>query len=258
MKEIKIIIGILLFHVGLLPSRYKKIVKTILLTKKFDNQYFLNRNLKWAEKGYWEITPMPTEENLNNYYSSTYWDRRGDNTNTLINERDVSHFNMIRKAIPDLFNNKNLRILNFGAGHGGISHLFHAAGYNIVNIEPNDIKQYYDDHWLTHTNLNDCEGQFDLIYGSHSLEHVQNLDIFLNKIKSISHDNTYIFMEVPNSRNDLNINKPIIRPPHTYYFTKSYFETISDHVVVIETYSKNKLMDNEDGNVIRFLCKGLL
>ena len=44
-------------------------------------------------------------------------------------------------------------------------------------------------------------GTFDLIYSSHSLEHVDDIFSTIEKFQSISHENTIFFFEVPNCFN---------------------------------------------------------
>lgn len=52
------------------------------------------------------------------------------------------------------------------------------------------LKDYYEEtYWH---NRND---KFDLIYGSHSLEHVQNIKETIKKFNEISHENTIFFLK---------------------------------------------------------------
>jgi len=253
-RRIKITIAVFLYYIGLLPKRYENSVRLLITTKKFNKKYFLNKKLTWIKKGYWQLSPMPAVDELNSYYKSFYWESRGGNINTILIERDIQHYQTLKKILPNIFSKSALKILNIGAGHGGISHLFHASGHNIINIEPDNIQKYYEKNWNTYSSIDYCNGIFDFIYSSHSLEHVYDIDIFLKKIKKISNNGTHFFFEVPNC---MRKNEPIIRPPHTYYFTPDFFNKISKNVILNETYSQNKIVYNEEGNVIRCIFKGL-
>ena len=63
---------------------------------------------------------MPDAELLNSYYSAAYWEEWGKQEKIKI--RDIDHFLFLKKHIP-MLDTRSLTFLNFGAGHGGISHL---------------------------------------------------------------------------------------------------------------------------------------
>jgi len=60
------------------------------------------------------------------------------------------------------------------------------------------------DNWVVYNDIEKVSEKVDFIYGSHSLEHVRDLDkleIIFNKILN---NNGYIFFEVPNALVDSN------------------------------------------------------
>ena len=62
------------------------------------------------------------------------------------------------------------------------------------------MNNLFESNWKSFPNINNLhEEKFDLIYGSHSLEHINNLDSFNKKIKTLSTNNTLFFWEVPNA-----------------------------------------------------------
>ena len=63
------------------------------------------------------------------------------------------------------------------------------------------------------------ERQYDLIYSSHSLEHVQNLHETLYEFNSIVKANGYVFIEVPNIANRT-VFEMMHHAPHTYNFSQ--------------------------------------
>ena len=123
------------------------------------------------------------------------------------------------------------KVLNFGAGHGGISHLFWTRGMRVTNVEPSEIHHSYKERWEQFANINHVPNaeKFDLIYGSHSLEHVADLALFYACIKRILKPGGRIFWEVPNGNNPKSggCNGQVLIP-HTYYFTQSFFRDNSD------------------------------
>ncbi len=249
----KLSVAVLLYKINLLPNRYKNQIYGYLEKTKIEKKYFLNAKLKWHDSGYWKLNLMPPNKELDEYYSFAYWANRGGTSKILI-ERDISHFNMLNKRVLDQ-GVKKLRIMNFGAGHGGISHLFHAAGHEVVNVEKGKITQFYDERWSTVSDLTLCTGKFDLIYSSHSLEHVYNLEDFFCDLVKLCDKTTYFFFEVPNCRTFK--NPPTISCPHTYYFTKDFFNVIGDHVMFNNTFNRLEIAKDGSGNVIRALFEGL-
>jgi hypothetical protein len=223
------------------------------------SKIFANRQLDYSEHGYWFVNPMPTESELLDYYSHAYWASRGDKKYSL-KMRDIQHFLIIKNYLNDYFYEKRT-ILNFGAGHGGISHLFWILGHEVINIEPSGIPQFYKERWKTYKNLSFVTTQsVDLIYGSHSLEHVVNLDDFLLDLKSKLKKFAYVFWEVPNG--DAPGNGPIeneITAPHTYYFQKKFFANHFSKILLNDSFfDTDDLFEwekcrSESGHVIRVL-----
>ena len=144
------------------------------------------------------LNPMPTVSSLNNFYQSNYWNSRGKSEGVTI--RDITHYFMITELLPGFFATKKT-ILNFGAGHGGISHLFWAAGHNVINVEPSKLDINYDERWTNLSNIEKVEhGTVDFVYGSHSREHLQSLELFEQCLANIAKTKSYFFWEVPNGK----------------------------------------------------------
>ena len=107
------------------------------------------------------------------------------------------------------------------------------------------------------------EKGFDLIYGSHSLEHVLDLDKTMKIFDKILKPGGLIFMEVPNCHQDCKSGYPDdkLDPPHTYYFTRKYFDSLAGFKVILnKTFYESKtgpymVSNGDDGEVIRFLAR---
>lgn len=52
--------------------------------------------------------------------------------------RDFRHYYLLLKLVPN-FNNMSKKVLNFGAGHGGLSVILNLLGHYVVNIEPSEM-----------------------------------------------------------------------------------------------------------------------
>lgn len=246
--RIKNFIIIFLFKLNLIPKEYYGRARQIYNRNKFD-KIFKNSKLRYSENGYYYLNPMPSEKFLNEYYEKTYWQSRSD-LNYPVRLRDLEHFELIKNFYKE-FNSSTKKILNFGAGHGGVSFLFHSANHEIYNFDYGSTKKNVSKKkWHEINSLDNLDYKFDLIYGSHSLEHVQNLSLILKKFNEISDPNTIFFFEVPN--HFFNNNK--VYPPHTYYFTRKFFFNAFDHVDFCKTFGPEEKND-DSGNVIRFFTQ---
>ena len=56
-----------------------------------NNAIFTNCNLEYSEEGFYFLNPMPSVDELNEYYSSLYWDSRHEKIYG-VNMRDLVHF----------------------------------------------------------------------------------------------------------------------------------------------------------------------
>jgi 2-polyprenyl-3-methyl-5-hydroxy-6-metoxy-1,4-benzoquinol methylase len=203
-------------------------------------EIFSNKKLKYDYHGFWYLDPMPTEEELEKYYELSYWDSVND-LDYGLNLRDIRHYNILCKHFPS-FNNEKKKILNFGAGHGGISIIFNLLGHEVVNIEPSNLLELFKKNWISFKNLNDIkEDKFDLVYGSHSLEHVQDIKKFNKKIDLITKDETLYLWEVPNADHPhCGPHENRVDIPHTYYFKKEYFQNFYKNIIFLEVYNSSK------------------
>lgn len=226
---------------------------------------FKGRKLVKSPKGYFFLDPMPSEAELNNYYSTVYWDSRGGKQ-TGVSRRDLTHYSMIKDLLSEIFDGGNRTFLNFGAGHGGLSELIWFDGFDVVNVEPSGLPQRFSKRWTTVLSSGEVPGgSVDLFYGSHSLEHVQDLERFMAEVQRICKPNAYVFWEVPNADhpND-GAMKNVIDIPHTYYFSKKFFEKSDWQLTYLDTFDDSlstfsldcwRDTRTKDGDVIRAIGK---
>lgn len=252
----------------------KGLIPDILISKKFKDKlkkreknnfmaklFLNNKSLIYnKERGFWILDSMPSKLELDIYYKNQYWSEQNEDKQDCIHLRDIDHFLLMKKMVPNFFSGKKT-ILNFGSGHGGISYLFWINNHRVINIEPSLAINKFMDNWVVYNDIEKVSEKVDFIYGSHSLEHVRDLDkleIIFNKILN---NNGYIFFEVPNALVDSNGgSNGKIFPPHTYYFTKNYFNTLNFDIILNATYKEGSFpfiqLEDDKGEVIRYLgCK---
>lgn len=210
---------------------------------KKSKNLFKGRQLKKTDDGYFYCDPMPTDEELSDYYKNSYWDSR--EKSSICNIRDFIHYNLIKKNIPDFFKSGCKSIANIGSGlGGGISHLFWLDGFNITNVDlalP-DTHNFYKSRFQYVKNIKQIKDQsVDLVYSSHQLEHVSDINKFKLEISRILKSDSFLFFEVPNMRhpeNGAQNNK--IDIPHTYYFNTDFFSNWFDEIILNHAFDPGR------------------
>ncbi len=208
---------------------------------KFEKNIFGKKKLIWNNLGFWQVDPMPTEKELEKFYSEIYWLNNKYYKNILLIPRDLSHYLFIKKKIQNI--HEKLNFMNFGAGHGGISYLMALKNLNIINIEPSLIPNFEYENFHSFKNLEEFLieienfNKIDIIYSSHTVEHLRDPINFFKKISKILNNNGFIFLEVPNCRKSQIDNSyqeggcdGKITGSHLIYFTKDFFENFSSEI----------------------------
>ena len=78
-------------------------INTSIVARKIFN----NRRLKKSNDGYYFVHPMPTEDELGEYYSSVYWDSRHGKKYG-VSGRDLIHYHLLKNKIADFFKKNRL------------------------------------------------------------------------------------------------------------------------------------------------------
>ena len=232
--------------------------KLLTLRKKFHKEFY-KRSLKYNnEYSYYYLDPMPKENFLGDYYNSVYWKMRPERIEkNFVIDRDFRHMKLIQNHILENFKNKKCNVLNFGSGHAGISLLLRSNNHNIHNFDYIIPKRlFFKDNYKFINKFEDIQSnlKFDIIYSSHSLEHLTDIISILKKFKEYSHKDTYYFFEVPNG-----YSQKKVLPPHTLYFTRSFFEKVfgdkENNRIYFNYIHKNNLDYTEDvtGGVINII-----
>jgi len=232
-NTIKQLVKSILYRIGI---KIEYLPRKVTINLEKSRKIFLNRNLKYNLKGYWLVDPMPTKDELDEYYKLSYWDSFNP-LNYGLAHRDLRHYYLLKKFSPH-FDETKKKILNFGAGHGGISIILNIIGHEVTNIDSLNVMNLFEKNWKSLNSLEYIKDEkFDLIYGSHSLEHVQNIENFNEKINEMAKIDTIFFWEVPNgAHSNCGPNEHRIDVPHTYYFKKEYFMNNYKNILFLNTY----------------------
>jgi 2-polyprenyl-3-methyl-5-hydroxy-6-metoxy-1,4-benzoquinol methylase len=226
-------------------------------------------------RGFYRLGHMPSDEDLAEYYASEYWQHRGDQ-GVWLTERDLSHYFLLRSLSPTLFmgNLREKSVLNFGAGHGGISNILQGLGFMVVDIEPGNTSRVQTDRHKSYSSFQDAfinaaNMEFDLIYSSHALEHVSDIDATFARFNQVAKENSLFFFEVPDATCEGEGGfDGTVRPPHTYYFSLKFFEGSFSKVLMSRSFDSREPRDvswaieggktpKTKGDTIQVLAQGL-
>ncbi len=229
----------------ILPKEKRKKINLKIKLEKMD-RFFKSLNLVHNET-YCRVDPMPDEVFFSEYYSSNV-EEDFKLKQLPIRKRDLEHYDLTKKLFSE-FEKTKINILNFGSGHAGFSILCSLNNHKVTNLDyfiNQDILNYKNIKNITDIKM--INEKFDLIYASHSLEHVSCIKKTFEKFGNISHENTKFFFEVPNCFIE---TKKKIKSTHTYYFTRNFFNNLFPQNKYCEAWKKSKKSDDENGDVIR-------
>lgn len=245
---------------GRITARLER-VKKFLNSERQLKEIFADASLIKSEPGVWSVSPMPKQDVLSEYYSNQYWGSRSD-SKMMLRPRDVDHFLYLQKLSSEIIKRNLARALNFGSGHGGMSYLLVAAGFEVTNVDLFDAEVPETVHVKS---LDEAKERFELIYASHSIEHVTDIRETMNQIVVLLQPGGYLFVEVPNSEYVAYVEgseghqKPRLHPPHTQYITREYFLTLPLLNIALETirYEGSEtgmvVTNASEGEVIRYV-----
>jgi len=134
----------------------------------------------------------------------------------------------LKKALDrelDLQEKTNLKILDVGCGNGHLSaymvHLeYHVTAIDIYEGAIDTAKKLYDteDISFVHTALEDVKGEFDVITGFEVLEHVDDLNNFLDNISGHLAPGGSLIISVPNGWSLEEMIRRVLQ--HTFFGNK--------------------------------------
>ncbi|WP_332650951.1 class I SAM-dependent methyltransferase [Lysinibacillus sp. 54212] len=207
----------------------------------------VNRN----DFGYYEIAKRPTQEELNEYYTKTYYqDNKGSYSHEYtIEEKKYfnNHLEQKEIIIRKFFDSKKnvsfseLSMLDIGAGEGYCLNYFSNLGLDVTGIDfsthgceihnPQQLENLLvGDTMDVIDNLAIESKSYNIVTMNNVLEHVIDPGKLLEKLRKIMNENSLLIIEVPNDFSELQqyllkTNKIdtefwIAIPDHLSYFNK--------------------------------------
>ena len=152
--------------------------------------------------------PQPKEGELSKYYKSEAYISHTDASKSLFDKvyQTVKNYTIKQKIkLINSLNSENKTILDIGCGTGDFLKACKKDGWKIIGIEPDEgarnltIKKT---EISIHTNIEELventSNKFDVITMWHVLEHVPNLQEYINSLKNLLKPNGVLIIAVPN------------------------------------------------------------
>jgi SAM-dependent methyltransferase len=134
--------------------------------------------------------------------------------------------------------------------------LLRAKGYRVLNVDPSPMSSpFFESASAVPVGRN----EFDVVYASHSLEHVTDPIGTVEQLLSCLREEGIFYVEVPNPMVDRKPPQlPELHPPHTIYFTPAFFEALPLRTIRLGTFDyrgdvNGVWRNDEHGEVIRFI-----
>ena len=195
-------------------------------------------------------TPFPDKKIIGNYYSSDDYISHDDKVSGIFDSIyglvRTYQLNKKKKLIGKYFNKSNGKILDIGCGAGDFLQYMKENHWNINGVDTSNkarkiankklnIKVMDPKDWINN------KDKYDVITCWHSLEHVHEPWVYLDKIKKSLTLDGFLIVALPNYQStDAKIYKEFWAaydtPRHLYHFTiKSMNKTIKPHGLNIES-----------------------
>lgn len=195
-------------------------------------------------------TPFPDKKIIGNYYSSDDYISHDDKVSGIFDSIyglvRTYQLNKKKKLIGKYFNKSNGKILDIGCGAGDFLQYMKENHWNINGVDTSNkarkiannklnIKVMGPKDWINN------KEKYDVITCWHSLEHVHEPWVYLDKIKKSLTVDGFLIVALPNYQStDAKIYKEFWAaydtPRHLYHFTiKSMNKTIKPHGLNIES-----------------------
>ncbi|HLP86294.1 MAG TPA: class I SAM-dependent methyltransferase [Candidatus Paceibacterota bacterium] len=244
---------------GIFPDNFKKRAlgsyKRIQLSKEINSliknietgmELFKDKHILICKNcGLGIVSPRISEEKLIEHYKKDYWVSGIGEIEPAENDRTIGTYELLFKNI-----NSDLdEILEFGSASAHLSRYFKSKQPNLIfdSVDPGlTWKEVLKDKLRNiYTDLKLVDNKYSLVMGSHSLEHVPNLEEYFNNFIKILKPGGYLYFEIPNSEEKELIfgPKPDFHFPHTYFFTQKSFNEIANKfgldIVFNKTFSRS-------------------
>ena len=212
-------------------------------------------NLKKNKFGFYQITPVPTKEEITKFYADEFYTGEYKNFNDSSLEVQMSdpefyegHWNDIYENIIEIDNSlkNDCSILDVGCGWGLALSLFKKKGFECFGFDPAiEAVEYGKKKGLNlkHAGLDGMDvfdkKKFNVITLFNVLEHLPEPEKSIKQIKEILKPNGILVIDVPNEFNEFqtagrdvhNLNDWWVAPPnHLNYFSNTSLSNLLNHL----------------------------
>lgn len=199
--------------------------------------------IKKNDIGYYEVINKPTEEELNNFYSTNLYQEPEKYTSTYkcqYSDEEIEYIENKSKKIFEIVKNvEDKYLLDIGCGEGYVSRFFKDKGYKYKSLDyssygiechnPSILDHFIKGDVLQNLDKIITEGEkFGIIILNNVIEHVLNPSEILCKIKLLLNKDSVLIVTAPNDFSDLHMhlidnnminNMSWLSPPmHLSYF----------------------------------------
>jgi len=190
--------------------------------------------------------PQPKIEDLYKYYESDEYISHTDSNKTLFDKiyqiaKNYAIKRKVKLVSEFKIQNSKFKILDIGCGTGDFLNACKKNEYIVKGVEPNKKARvlaksklgilssksdnFYEDLPKVYEKINEVDIKFDVITMWHVLEHVQNLEDYIKKLKTILKPNGTLIIAVPNYKSyDAKYYKEFWAaydvPRHLWHFSK--------------------------------------
>tara|TARA_Y100000590_G_scaffold413486_1_gene509361 strand:- start:198 stop:854 length:657 start_codon:yes stop_codon:yes gene_type:complete len=164
------------------------------------------------------------------YFLNKFTNWNNDNRN-LLAKRDVDTIIYLLKVFCDFELKKGSSILDLGSGDEFLKNEFIKKEIKYYGLDIKDLDFDKD-------NFNFNDNSFDLVISLAVLEHLKNPDLFLNEIRRVLKNGSYLFLSTPNWK----YSKEIFFDDVTH--VKPYSPESLNEILSIKNFKDIKIMPN--------------
>ena len=194
-----------------------------------------NQNIKVLECNFCKLVFLSTFDHIND----TFYEESGmlNGQVDLEKYRKNSYKDDLRRAEDLSTKILGKRVLDFGCGAGGFLKLISNKADFVAGVELDKVIRatINDEGIRCFSNIDDIEGQYDVITLFHVLEHLTNPIEMLKELQTYLAPNGQIIIEVPNSEDALlTLYKDKYFSDFTYWSCHTYLYNSSNLATIVE------------------------
>lgn len=195
------------------------------------------------------LMTYPIPKDINKYYKSDTYISHTDNNKTITDKiyQIVRNYTLKKKLkLINSFKTTTKEVLDIGAGTGDFLKICKENNWNVYGVEPDTGAKKKAKEKGIHIGENiDSynENKFDVITMWHVLEHVKELEDYINRLKKLLKVNGILIIAVPNYKS------------YDATFYKKYWAAydVPRHIWHFSRVTINKLFDNVDMKINKII-----